>query len=102
MGFAIHRLGGDEKVYRATQYWWLTADKSRVVPDGDPQAAHLLIAPNQTMPWDEAERYGLIAKELPQGDSEQTVTIPEAKAIDSPPEDKAIKSPPSTKGRKRK
>lgn len=37
---------------------WRTAD-DQVVPDGDPRAAFLLVAPGQTLSDDEAARYKL-------------------------------------------
>ncbi len=39
---------------------WLAADGETVVEEGDPRAATLLIAPGQTMPRADAERYGLL------------------------------------------
>lgn len=41
---------------------WLTADRERVVEDGDPEAAFLLAAPGQTVSETQAERYGLVPK----------------------------------------
>jgi hypothetical protein len=41
---------------------WLTADKSKVVEDGDPDAAFLLGTPGTVVPDDEAERLGLTGK----------------------------------------
>lgn len=38
---------------------WLTADKSLIVPEGDPRAAFLLVAAGGQIPIEEAERYGL-------------------------------------------
>lgn len=38
---------------------WLTADRDKVVEDGDPEAAFLLGAEGATVPDDEAERLGL-------------------------------------------
>lgn len=42
---------------------WLTADKVRVVEDGDPAAAFLLASPGTEIPVDEAERLGLTEKD---------------------------------------
>lgn len=44
---------------------WLTADKDRVVEDGDPAAAFLLGNEGTTVPNDEAERLGIKAKAAP-------------------------------------
>lgn len=41
---------------------WLTADRERVVQDGDPEAAFLLGTPGKRVPADEAERLGLTGK----------------------------------------
>lgn len=38
---------------------WLTADKSRVVEDGDPAAAFLLAAPGTEIAPDDVKRFGL-------------------------------------------
>ena len=40
---------------------WLADDGVTVVPDGDPRAATLLIAPGQAMSDDDARRYGLLS-----------------------------------------
>ena len=42
---------------------YLAADQRTVVPEGDPRAAFLLIAPGQTMSDAEAAAYGLVAAE---------------------------------------
>lgn len=47
----------------ARERLWLTADKSRAVKDGDPEARFLLCAPGQQISKADAERYGLLAKE---------------------------------------
>lgn len=61
---------------------WLTADRERVVEDGDPEAAFLLAAPGQSIPEAQAERYGLVPK---------AKTAPKAKnkAVEAPEGDKA-------------
>lgn len=38
---------------------WLTADRERLVEDGDPEAAFLFATPGKRIPRDQAERYGL-------------------------------------------
>lgn len=45
---------------------WLTADRERVVPDGDPEAAFLLGTPGKRVSADEAERLGLTGKKPPE------------------------------------
>ena len=41
---------------------WLTEDRSRVVEDGDPEAAFLLGTAGKEIPDDEAERLGLTSR----------------------------------------
>lgn len=55
---------------------WLTADRNRVVEDGDPDAAFLLAVRGDEIDAETAQRYGLGAK-----------------AVKGPPEDKALKAP---------
>lgn len=50
-------------LYTADRRLWLTADQSRVVEDGDPEAAFQLISPGQQMPEARARKYGLIKQE---------------------------------------
>lgn len=64
-------------------YW--TADKSRVVKDGDPAAAFLLVNAGRELPYGEAVRYGLIKDA-------------DAKA-EAPAEDKAVKPAENKAGR---
>lgn len=44
---------------------WLTADKSKVVEDGDPAAAFLLVGEGGQLSDEEAEQYGLTEKAKP-------------------------------------
>lgn len=69
---------------------YLTADKTRLVEEGSPEAAFLYCTPGQTL--EEAE----IAK-LKQV-IEVKVTL-EAKAILEPPSNKAVEAPPKVKGK---
>lgn len=39
---------------------WLTADRTRVVEDGDPRAAFQLASPGHLIPDQEAQRLGLL------------------------------------------
>jgi len=48
--------------YRLDRRLWLTAERDRVVEDGDPEAAFLLGAPGQILSDAEAQRYGLTGK----------------------------------------
>jgi len=42
------------------QHWYLTGDKSRVVPEGDPGARWLWAAPGDAVPRGEALRLGAL------------------------------------------
>lgn len=41
---------------------YLNADKTKVVEEGDPEAAFLLVASGGQLPEEEAEKYGLTGK----------------------------------------
>jgi hypothetical protein len=41
---------------------WLTADRERVVRDGDPEAAFLFATPGKRISAEDAKRYGLVGK----------------------------------------
>lgn len=60
MGLEFVLLESNERWVEARERLWLTADRSRVVADGDPEAAFLLAAPGQRIPIEDAERYGLV------------------------------------------
>jgi len=62
---------------------WLTADKSRLVEDGDPDAATLYCGPTDGISEADAKRLGLKA-----------APPPEDKAVKAPPEDKAADPTP--------
>ena len=66
---------------------YLTADKTRLVEEGDPAGAFLYCSPGLEV--DEAELRRLGGAKV----------IPEAKAIQEPPENKAIEIPPAVKRR---
>lgn len=44
---------------------WLTADKERVVEDGDPAASFLFATPGDEISDEDAKRYGVKAKSKP-------------------------------------
>lgn len=46
--------------WTADRRLWLTSDRSRVVEDGDPEAAFQLIAPGQQMRELDARKFGLL------------------------------------------
>lgn len=58
---------------------FLTADKGRVVEDGDVEARFLLVGQGGELPMAQAERYGLLKPKA------------EEKATEAPTEDKAVK-----------
>jgi hypothetical protein len=46
-------------VYKAAKRLWVNAERDKVVEEGDPDAAFLLLAEGQEMPDEEAKKYGL-------------------------------------------
>jgi hypothetical protein len=61
-GLVIHRLEGANVVgLKADRRLWLNRDRSKVVEDGDVNAAFLLAAPGRIVPQPEVERFGLSA-----------------------------------------
>lgn len=66
-----------------TERLWLTADKSEIVADGDPDAAFLLAVPGRPIPPDYADtpRRGAGEKPVdPSATSKQRATKPRKKA----------------------
>lgn len=49
-------------MWKADRQLWLVADKSHVVEDGDPEAAHLYVGEGHHVPLDEAVKLGAIKK----------------------------------------
>jgi hypothetical protein len=47
---------------KATERLYLNADKSKVVPEGDPEAAFLFATPGTEISAEDAAKYGLGAK----------------------------------------
>ena len=47
---------------KITERLYLTADKERVVPEGDPEAAFLFATPGKEISAEDAEKYSLGAK----------------------------------------
>jgi Rieske Fe-S protein len=99
-------------VYVTDRKLWLTADRERVVEDGDPEAASLLASKGKAIPDDVAKRYGLTGKparpeaveaaEVPAADdadppaeAAEAAEVPAADAAD--PEGKAVADPPDDK-----
>lgn len=69
--------------YTADRRLWLNQDRTKVVDEGDPEAAFLLAAKGHEIDAETAKRYGLGGG---------------AKQVASPPQDKALKAP-ATKGK---
>jgi hypothetical protein len=67
---------------------FLTADRSRVVEEGNPDAAYLLVGAGCELPDAIARQYGLL--------------YGEEKAIEAPPENKAILYAPENKRQSRR
>lgn len=65
----------------ATCRWYLTADRQRAVPEGDPDAAYLLVAKGSEISDRLAAEWGIV----------------EAKAVEAPPANKALEYPVETK-----
>ncbi|MEV0994654.1 hypothetical protein [Nonomuraea sp. NPDC050202] len=53
------------------QRMYLTEDKSRAVPEGDPEARHLLCAAGGEVSRADAERYGLLDEPKPEPEPEE-------------------------------
>jgi hypothetical protein len=66
--------------------YFLTADKSRVVREGDPEAATLYTTAGREVDEAEAERLGLLQLEA-EG--------PEAKAVEAPETENKAQAPPT-------
>ena len=65
MALTIHKVGPEIKTVIMTQKLWQTADKDRLVVDGDPAAAFLFCIPGREIPIADALRYGLARAEEP-------------------------------------
>jgi len=91
MGLTINLLSDskeEQPMWISPRRLFLTADRERVVEDGDVEARFLLVGKGGEMPMAEAERYGLLKPKA------------EVKAVEGPPEDKAM-PPPKNKAAKR-
>ena len=60
MGFKITVAAAAHPAVIAEERLWLTADRDRVVKEGDDEAAFLLVGVGQRIPWADAVRYGLV------------------------------------------
>ena len=89
MSLEITKEHEPQNVWTSDRRLWLTADRSKVVEDGEPGAAFLLCTPGRSIPRAQAEALGLLKAPKPE---------PEKKE-DPKPADKAMKKP-ATKTRK--
>lgn len=76
--------------YRATERLYFNADRSKVVQEGDPEAASLFTTPGKEISAEDAERFGLIPAKAAKADKAEA---PETKAEDEPAENKAKAAP---------
>jgi hypothetical protein len=88
--------------YTTDRKLWLTADRERVVEDGDPEAAFLLASAGKTLDAETVERYGLDPKAGKGKGAKDAApdAQAEAKAVAEPPANKAVKAPQATKADK--
>jgi hypothetical protein len=75
----------------ADQRLYLTRDRTRLVPDGDPEAWTLFCTPGSVVPRAQAARYGLLA-------ARETAPEPEAEADEEPaaPKQRPAQAKPRT------
>jgi hypothetical protein len=60
MAFKVEKVSETSSSVVLGETLWLTADRDRVVPEGDPEAAFLLGTAGKRVAVEEAERLGLI------------------------------------------
>lgn len=69
---------------RMDERLWYTADKERVVPEGDPEAAFLFCTPGKEVPLAEAQRLGLATKskgKTKEEELEEEITLEELESM---------------------
>ena len=93
-------------LWTSAERLWLTADRTRVVPDGHPEARFQLVAPGHSIPMTQARELGLVkpTSAVPQGEPEpappaEETPEPEAPKAEEPPTQVI---PPETKRQSRK
>ncbi|MDX3101747.1 hypothetical protein [Nonomuraea angiospora] len=69
---------------RIDRRMYLTEDQSRAVPDGDPEARHLLCPAGGELDRADAERYGLLDQPKPAPAPEEPAEPAEEKAAPAP------------------
>lgn len=89
-------------MYKADKRLYLTADRSRVVEEGDPEAASLLAAEGQEILDAEAERLGLTGTAKSKAEPvvvHSTAADPPKEEESAETEDKAVEKAPANKAR---
>lgn len=86
MGLSIQKFDPKTPMIIPQQKLWLTADKSRLVPDGHPDAAFLFCMPGRPILRSEAAKWGLLETPTPEpetkpADGETNRPEPETKVI---------------------
>jgi outer membrane biosynthesis protein TonB len=85
--------GSSVDTVKVDQHWYLTEDKDRVVPEGNPAARWLWATPGMDVPRAEAERLGAVAVE----DTEEVVEEPAPEPAEEPAETVKEKPAPPNK-----
>lgn len=61
----INQLETVHRFVEAVDPIWLNADRTKVVAEGDPEAAFLFASPGKRISVEDAARYGLISEKTP-------------------------------------
>jgi hypothetical protein len=84
--------------YTSDKRLYLNADRSKIVEEDDPDAAHLLVAAGGQVSDVIAKQYNLKAKEKSEAKADDAGDEkPEAKQVSSPPENKSKSAAEATK-----
>lgn len=67
----INQLEEVQRYIEVQEPLWLNADRSKVLAEGDPEAAFLLATPGKRLSIEEAERYGLLKARKPASSEEK-------------------------------
>lgn len=79
MAFEITEVSETSHTVRVDEKLWLTADRDRLVADGDPEAAHLFAAAGDEITRDEAEQFGLVKAKAAPADKQRAKAEDKAK-----------------------
>ena len=69
----------ETKTYIPDEHVWVNADKTRAVDMSDPEAAYLHTPGGRSMPFEEAERLGLVKQQQKRDVAPETKKKPQAK-----------------------